>query len=106
MLLNAISANIVCLPESVAPLLRAFLMGAEVAYHDPFAPKVTVGETSYEAVPWDDPAAALDGFDAAVICTDHTAYDAATIVAAARLVIDCRGVTRGVEAPPGRVVRL
>jgi UDP-N-acetyl-D-glucosamine dehydrogenase len=47
----------------------------------------------------------LAGQDCVVIVTDHSAYDFAHIVAHAPLVIDTRNATRGVEAPPGRIVR-
>jgi UDP-N-acetyl-D-glucosamine dehydrogenase len=47
----------------------------------------------------------LGGQDCVVIVADHTAYDWKAVVAQSRLVIDTRGATRGLDAPPGRVVR-
>jgi UDP-N-acetyl-D-glucosamine dehydrogenase len=44
--------------------------------------------------------------DCVLILADHAAFDYAHIVATARLVVDARNATWGVEAPPSRVVRL
>jgi UDP-N-acetyl-D-glucosamine dehydrogenase len=37
-------------------------------------------------------------FDCVVIVTDHTQYDYARIVASAKLVVDTRNATKGIEA--------
>jgi UDP-N-acetyl-D-glucosamine dehydrogenase len=37
-------------------------------------------------------------FDCVVIATDHTQYDYAAIVSKAKLVVDTRNATRGIEA--------
>jgi len=44
--------------------------------------------------------------DCVVILADHAAFDYAHVVATARLVVDARNATWGLEAPDARVVRL
>jgi UDP-N-acetyl-D-glucosamine dehydrogenase len=73
--------------------------GAVLAYHDDFVPELTELELSSE--PLDD---ALEGADCAVIVTAHPGLDVERIVREAPLVVDFRGVTRGIEAP--NLVRL
>ena len=48
--------------------------------------------------------AALDDADCAVIVTAHPELDLEAVVAGSPLVVDFRGVTRGIEAP--NLVRL
>ncbi|GIK76364.1 MAG: nucleotide sugar dehydrogenase [Acidobacteria bacterium] len=67
-------------------------LGAEVAYHDPHVPSLP--ERGLESVPL---AAAAD-VDAAAIVTAHDGVDYGALVAAAPLVVDFRGVTRGLAA--------
>jgi UDP-N-acetyl-D-glucosamine dehydrogenase len=67
--------------------------GAEVAYHDPYIPRIPAmreypqyaGKPSVELT-----AEALGAFDAVLIATDHDEIDYATIAEAAPLVIDTR----------------
>ncbi len=71
--------------------------GAKVAYNDPFFPKVGSGrryDLRMESTELED----LGRFDCVVIATDHSTYDYAGIVAEAKLVIDTRNATRGLEA--------
>ena len=71
--------------------------GAHVEYNDPFFPSVGKGRkyalnmssTSLDKVP---------EFDCVVIVTDHSQYDFAEIVAKAKLVVDTRNATKGMEA--------
>lgn len=71
--------------------------GARVEYNDPFFPEIGKGRkyalnmrsTSLEKIP---------EFDCVVIVTDHTQYDYASIVADAKLVVDTRNATKGIEA--------
>jgi UDP-N-acetyl-D-glucosamine dehydrogenase len=67
--------------------------GADVAYHDEHVP--TLPGFELEALDFDD---ALDGADAAVIVTAHPTVDFQEVVDRAPLVIDFRGVTRGIRA--------
>lgn len=85
---------------AIIQLLRG--AGAAVAYNDPFFPEVGRGrhyELAMRSVPVED----LGEYDAVVILTDHSAYDYEAIVREARLVVDTRNATRGIES--GRIVR-
>jgi UDP-N-acetyl-D-glucosamine dehydrogenase len=73
--------------------------GADVAYNDDFVPELS--DFSLESEPLE---ALLDGADCAVIVTAHPNLDVERIVREAPLVVDFRGVTRGIEAP--NLVRL
>ena len=78
------------------------LAGAKVQYNDPFFPSVGRGR-KYDLQMQSTPVEEVGRFDCVVIVTDHSAYDYARIVAEARLVIDCRNATRGIEST--KVVR-
>ncbi|CAN5768260.1 nucleotide sugar dehydrogenase [soil metagenome] len=67
--------------------------GAELTYHDDHVPDVA--ELKLSSEPLD---AALAGSDAAVIVTAHPGLDVASVVEGAPLVVDFRGVTRGIRA--------
>ncbi len=73
--------------------------GAELAYHDDFIAALPEFDLTGDALD-----VALDGADCAVIVTAHPGLDVEAVVAAAPLVVDFRGVTRGIEAP--NLVRL
>jgi UDP-N-acetyl-D-glucosamine dehydrogenase len=73
--------------------------GAEVSYHDPHVPEL--GEYGLSSV---DLAAEVDIADIACIVTAHPEVDHERLVRDAALVLDFRGVTRGVGA--ANVVRL
>ena len=73
--------------------------GADLVYHDehvPELPDFELQSLSLEQV--------LEGADAAVILTAHPGLDVEHIVSTAPVVVDFRGVTRGIEAP--NLVRL
>ena len=48
----------------------------------------------------------LSEADCSVIITDHSTFDYGMIVSKSDLVIDTRNATKGIDAPPGRIVRL
>jgi UDP-N-acetyl-D-glucosamine dehydrogenase len=76
-------------------LLRA---GADVRYNDPFFPWVGSGrkyQLNMESTEIRD----LAQYDCVLILTDHSAYDYATIVEQARLIVDTRNATRGTVSP-------
>jgi UDP-N-acetyl-D-glucosamine dehydrogenase len=81
----------------IARLLRD--LGAEVAYHDPHVPSVS--ELGLESVPLEQ---GLASCDVACVVTAHPEVDYERVVAAAPLVVDFRGITRGMKAP--NLVRL
>ncbi|HWH94066.1 MAG TPA: nucleotide sugar dehydrogenase [Baekduia sp.] len=74
-------------------------LGGDVAYHDPHVPRLP--GTGLESRPLDE---ALRWADVAVIVTAHPEVDHVAVARTARLVVDLRGVTRGVTSPS--VVRL
>jgi UDP-N-acetyl-D-glucosamine dehydrogenase len=74
-------------------------LGADVSYHDPHVPEL--GELGLRSQPLDE---ALAAADLACIVTAHPEVDYTRVVAAAPLVLDLRGVTRGIEA--ANLVRL
>ena len=72
--------------------------GATVAYNDPYFPKVGRGR-HYDL---NMTSASLDNlgqYDAVVIVTDHSSYDYKAIVDEARMVVDTRNATKGIESP-------
>src|SRR6478672_2585380 len=74
-------------------------LGAEIAYHDAHVPEVP--ELSLSSV---DLAAGLADAELVCIVTAHPEIDHERVVREAALVLDFRGVTRGIEAP--NLVRL
>jgi len=86
-----------------APALKMLLLlsglGADLRYHDPYVPELR--EPVLESMGLDE---VLEDCDVAVIVTAHPGIDHREVVERAPLVVDLRGVTRGVEAPS--VVRL
>jgi UDP-N-acetyl-D-glucosamine dehydrogenase len=81
----------------IVKLLRE--RGAELSYHDPHVPALP--ETNLRSVPLEG---ALEAADLVVIVTAHPELDYRQLAGEARLVLDFRGVTRGIES--GNLVRL
>ncbi len=76
----------------IAHLLRE--LGAELSYHDPHVPKLDeLGLASVELVE------ELGRCDVACVITPHEEVDYDRVIADAPLVIDFRGVSRGIAAP-------
>jgi len=77
--------------------------GAQVAYYDQHVRELDHGGASV-------PSASLDrlaDYDCVVIATDHSDVDYSALAEKARLVVDTRNATRGLQARfPGRIVRL
>jgi UDP-N-acetyl-D-glucosamine dehydrogenase len=73
--------------------------GAQLAFHDDYVGRLP--DFGLESEPLED---ALRDSDCAVIVTAHPGLDVEAIVRQAPLVVDFRGVTRGIEAP--NLVRL
>jgi UDP-N-acetyl-D-glucosamine dehydrogenase len=73
--------------------------GGDVVYNDDFVPELA--DFGLASQPLD---LVLDGADCVVIVTAHPGLDVERIVASAPLVVDFRGVTRGIEA--SNLVRL
>jgi UDP-N-acetyl-D-glucosamine dehydrogenase len=68
-------------------------LGAEVGYHDPHVPEL--GELGLTSVALDS---GLGDADLAAIVTAHPELDYERVVSDAKLVVDFRGVTRGISA--------
>jgi UDP-N-acetyl-D-glucosamine dehydrogenase len=91
----AYKAGVADLRESPALKIIDHLreLGAEVAYHDPHVPDLP--EKGLSSAPLDGAIAAAD---VVAIVTAHSEVDYARLVSAAPLVVDFRGVTRGLGA--------
>jgi UDP-N-acetyl-D-glucosamine dehydrogenase len=75
----------------IAHLLRE--LGADIAYHDPHVREIP--ELDLASEPLDE---ALGACDVACVITAHDEVDYSDVVARAPLVVDFRGVTRGIAA--------
>ena len=71
--------------------------GAAVSYNDPFFPTVGRGR-KYDLQMTSTPLTKIEEFDCVVIVTDHSSYDYKDIVKRARLVVDTRNATDGIDA--------
>ena len=80
--------------------------GAEFDYNDPYFARLHkmrhYDYSQMESVPLN--ASTLPNYDAVVIATDHSSYDYAAIVDAAKLVIDTRNATRRVIRNRSKIV--
>jgi UDP-N-acetyl-D-glucosamine dehydrogenase len=90
--------------ESPSLKLAQLLMekGANLKYNDPYIPSITLENRTLKSVEFSQ--ANLSWADCTVIVTAHTCYDIKKIVAASKLVFDCRGITRGISGD--NIVRL
>jgi UDP-N-acetyl-D-glucosamine dehydrogenase len=68
--------------------------GAELSYHDDYVPELSDFGLRSEPL-----ASALPSADCAAILTAHPELDVDGVVRESALVVDFRGVTRGIEAP-------
>jgi UDP-N-acetyl-D-glucosamine dehydrogenase len=86
-----------------SPALKIFKLlqelGAAVSYHDPHVPSLPELGVSSSALDSE-----MEAADLVVIVTAHPEIDYRRVAADARLVLDFRGVTRGIET--GNLVRL
>ncbi len=71
--------------------------GALVEYNDPFFPTVGHGR-KYALNMSSTPLEKIPEFDCVVILTDHSQYDYASIVDQAKLVVDTRNATSGIQS--------
>ena len=78
--------------------------GANLAYHDPYVPRLNIGSKVLKSVILKDNL--LDEMDCVVIITDHSAYDFEWVVKNAKLVIDTRNATRGIADSTGKIIKL
>jgi len=80
---------------TIIELLRK--RGAHVEYNDPFFASVGRGR-KYALNMVNTPLERIPEFDCVLIVTDHSQYDFAKIVAAAKLVVDTRNATKGIQS--------
>jgi UDP-N-acetyl-D-glucosamine dehydrogenase len=76
--------------------------GAQVSYHDPYFPFIGKGrkyDLQMKRAELDD----VGSNDCVVIVTDHSSYDFRDIVAKAKLVVDTRNATKGIQS--SKIVR-
>jgi len=99
----AYKRNVDDLRES--PALDVILLlqkrGARVTYSDPHVPRVRLNGHSLGSIDLDEAAAAAD---CVAILTDHSAFDYASLVNKADLIVDTRNALKGYSSP--NVVRL
>jgi UDP-N-acetyl-D-glucosamine dehydrogenase len=72
--------------------------GAEVSYNDPYLPFVGRGrkyDLQMKSVSLDN----LGQYDCVLIVTDHSDYDFKRLVCEAKLVVDTRNATKGIQSP-------
>jgi UDP-N-acetyl-D-glucosamine dehydrogenase len=102
----AYKANVGDTRESPALEILAHLRskGAHVEYCDPWVPMTQIGDAELKSVEMSDQY--LTDADCVLILADHAAFDFKHVVATARLVVDARNATWGLEAPDNRIVRL
>ena len=72
-------------------------LGADVVYHDPFVGEVRDDGRVWRSEPLTD--ALMHSADAIVIVTDHSEFDVDRIVEHARVLVDARNATAGLESP-------
>ena len=70
--------------------------GAEVSYNDPLFPTVGRGR-KYDLEMKSTPLNQIEEFDCVLIVTDHSSYDYRDIVRRAKLVVDTRNATQGIN---------
>src|SRR5579863_1829750 len=76
--------------------------GAQVSYHDPYFPFIGKGR-KYDLQMKCAELKDLGQYDCVVIVTDHSDYDYRSIVQEAKLVVDTRNATRGIDS--SKVIR-
>lgn len=84
-------------------LERLLTRGAEIGVHDPLVPADRLARDGYRVI---DHLGDLEGWDLAIVLTDHDAVDYAGLAAQIPLVFDTRGVYRRLGERPDNVVTL
>lgn len=87
---------------AISVLERLARKGADIAYHDPFAPELELDRKTLTSQPLSEELVA--GTDCVLVLTAHEEVDYRMLVRVSPLVFDTRGVTTGIDAP--NVVRL
>ncbi|HCU98570.1 MAG TPA: UDP-N-acetyl-D-glucosamine dehydrogenase [Chloroflexi bacterium] len=77
--------------------------GAHVVYHDPHVPEIQFEKFDMTAVNYDS--VVLESVDCVIIVTDHSYYDWSDVLDHAKLVVDTRNATNGLEGM-ARIVKI
>lgn len=91
-----------------SPALRVYEIlrkkGAHCEYHDPLIPEVKLHDQWLRSVSVDN----LKDYDCVILMTDHSGFDLEALVAGSPVLVDTRGVTRGLmdRYPEARVLCL
>ena len=80
--------------------------GAEVDYHDPYVPEITPTRehahwTGTKSVPWEE--SQISGYDAVVICTNHSSIDYDELMNWQDCIVDTRNALRTLLKTNGQV---
>jgi UDP-N-acetyl-D-glucosamine dehydrogenase len=67
---------------------------AEVFYHDPYVPYLTIGDLTFESIPMSSEM--LRRSDCSLIVTDHSSFDYRFIVENSQMILDTRNGTKGI----------
>lgn len=78
--------------------------GAILSYNDPLVPSLRLGGTVLNSV--EASSAEIAKHDCVIIITDHSVYDIAKIVDAAKLLIDTRNSTKDIQGHKDRIIKL
>jgi UDP-N-acetyl-D-glucosamine dehydrogenase len=78
--------------------------GAILSYNDPYVPTLRLNGETLTSVHLSPAAVATQ--DCLVILTDHSDYDFKNIIKSAKLVIDTRNVTKGLDEFKDRIIKL
>jgi UDP-N-acetyl-D-glucosamine dehydrogenase len=82
-------------------------LGGNIAFHDPYIPEILptrehAGLQGMKSVRFDE--STVSKFDAALIATDHSNVDYASLVSWSKLVIDTRNATKNVHRGGARII--
>ena len=75
------------------PIMKDLIRkGAEISYHDPFVPQITIGNREFKSTPLSG--SFLKGADCVLILTDHSKVDYSSIAKSAKLIVDTRNAIK------------
>lgn len=78
--------------------------GAQIAYNDPMVPRINLGTQSLQSV--EVSSALIKSQDCLVILTDHDTYNFREILKDAKIVVDTRNATKGLNEFRDKVIKL
>lgn len=78
--------------------------GAHICYNDPLVPKIDLGTKSLQSVELSP--ALIKSQDCLVILTDHESYNFREILRSAKIVVDTRNATKGLDEFQDKIIKL